>query len=150
MLGSRAALVPLFLLLGSAAFSAARAAESPRLLADVNRQPGVSRAVAHGFVPAGERLVFWTAGDTSDDTGLWSTDGTPQGTAWLPFVLCSDGCNITPVGNLHGNALLIIQTGAFESSESISLWRTDGTASRSSAPPAKSGPPTARRQEPGG
>lgn len=126
MLGSRAALVLFSLLLASPAFSGD--AGSPQLLADVNRQPGVFGAAAHGFFPAGGRLVFWT--DGSGDIGLWSTDGTPQtpqAVTWLPFVLCPDGCNITPVGNLHGNALLIIQTGEFESPESIGLWRTDGT-----------------------
>jgi len=128
MPGSRAALVLFSLLLASPALSAAGDAGSPQLLADINRQPGAATGgAAHGFVPAGEHLVFWTGNDGSGDAGLWSTDGTSQGTSWLPFVLCPDGCNITPVGNLHGNALLIIQTGEFESPESIGLWRTDGT-----------------------
>ncbi|HSS52564.1 MAG TPA: hypothetical protein VLX28_26780, partial [Thermoanaerobaculia bacterium] len=126
---SRAGLVPLFLLLGLTVFSAAGATEVPRLLADVNQQPGETDSqakVAHGFVQAGGRLIFWTT-DAGDDAGLWSTDGTQQGTAWLPLALCPDGCIINAAGSLQGIALLLIRTGEWGTPESISLWRTDGT-----------------------
>ncbi|HEV7505355.1 MAG TPA: ELWxxDGT repeat protein [Thermoanaerobaculia bacterium] len=108
-----------------------RAAEVPRLLADINRTPsppaGLFVAEPSGFFSLGGRTLFSTKG-FGDEGILWSTDGSASGTRMVSSTICPYPCQgITSLGAWHGVALLKVAMGSAESSPDGVLWRTDGT-----------------------
>jgi len=116
-----------------AGLACALRAEEPRRLADINvgaLDPIGDDAprVAGGLVPFGDRLIFAVDGAGADDGPLWSSDGTPAGTAPLPVALCPAPCELlAPVGVVKGGALLEVRSNA-SGLHTTRLWRTDGTA----------------------
>ena len=110
-----------------------RAAEVPRLLADINATPsptGSFIAPPAEFIPAGDRLLFSTVSYyNNDDEGiLWVTDGTASGTRALSSSACPFPCrSIVPLATWHGLALLKVSFGD-DFAPQTRLWRSDGTA----------------------
>ncbi|HEX4963155.1 MAG TPA: ELWxxDGT repeat protein [Thermoanaerobaculia bacterium] len=108
-----------------------RAAEVPRLLADVNTTPAIPPIYVSepaGFVAAGGGLLFSTFNqDASDEGVLWRTDGTAEGTRAVSSSLCPSPCQgITPLGTWQGIAILKVVSGE-EATQSTRLWRSDST-----------------------
>ncbi len=112
----------------------ARAAEIPYRLADINQaavDPPSNRLFEEpsDFFELGGRLLFSTAGSSTDEGILWSTDGTAAGTVQISSSICPLPChNIVPLKVWNGIALLRIGVGDAFSSSSFRLARTDGTA----------------------
>ena len=112
----------------------ARAVEIPYRLADINQTPaGASEnrlpEEPSNFFELGGRLLFSTAGSSTDEGILWSTDGTAAGTVQISSAICPLPChNIVPLKVWHGIALLRIGVGDTVSSSLFRLARTDGTA----------------------
>jgi ELWxxDGT repeat protein len=104
-----------------------RTLEKPLLLADVvpGGAPDAQLPSPGDFIRVGGRLLFSTPGTQNEDEGiLWSTDGTPAGTAMVSSSLCPSGCTgIRPVGIVGNVALLAPRADII----SFSLWRSDGT-----------------------
>jgi ELWxxDGT repeat protein len=116
-----------------AGLSCALKAEEPRRLADINvgapdpLDDSLFPAAA-GFVAFGNRLIFSVQGTGVDDIALWSSDGTPGGTAPLPVSFCDGLCeSLESVGVVKGGALLAARANG-SGSNVTHLWRTDGTA----------------------
>jgi ELWxxDGT repeat protein len=94
------------------------------LLADLNTAPNGSDA--NLFVRLGQRVIF--SAQTADRFGgLWSTDGTPQGTHLLP--------QVTRLGADFDSAVIGdtmyfvgIPSGQDPDTTPGTLWKTDGTA----------------------
>ena len=87
------------------------------LLRDVNQSPLVRGPNPTQFVEAGSYTYFVAAPQTSD-SGLWRTDGTPEGTIFLKPAYTG----IEYPTNVNG----ILYFQAFDS-YSRELWRSDGT-----------------------
>ena len=114
------------LLLSALTAVPAWSAEVPRRLADVNRKPlpalGQYPPLPSGFFQLGDRLFFSTA-FLEGENALWSTDGTPEGTAVVASGICPKCFAVTPVASLGGVVLLRVSTF----SNNLRYWRTDGT-----------------------
>lgn len=95
------------------------------MLQDVCPGPCTSQTKLLGVF--GGRLWFTgSAWDTSEErVGLWSTDGTPEGTS-LVSELCRDGCaEAPPLAFFAVGERLVFVERAGESD--IEIWSTDGT-----------------------
>ncbi len=130
MRGSRIAGALLGLVLAAAP---ARAVEIPYRLADIHQtfaDPSSNSLFEEpsNFFELGGRLLFSTAGSTTDEGILWSTDGTAAGTVQISSSICPLPCHdIVPLKVWNGIALLRIGVGDSYLSSSR-LARTDGTA----------------------
>jgi ELWxxDGT repeat protein len=91
--------------------------------------PGPAHVTPRSLVAlASGRVVFYADGQTDSgpfpDRGLWSTDGTPEGTRPLPLA-CTDRCSLptSDLVELAGSAFFTVadRLGV------LSLWTTDGT-----------------------
>jgi ELWxxDGT repeat protein len=129
MRGSRVAGTLLWLVLAAVPM---RAAGIPYRLADINQGPASATALSgepSGFFELGGRLLFSTAGFSTDGGILWSTDGTAAGTAQVSSSLCPFPCyDIVLLKVWNGIALLRTRVSDAHSSSSFRLARTDGTA----------------------
>ena len=90
MRGSRVTGALLWLVLATVP---ARAAEIPYRLADIVQASAGSSSdrlfeEPSDFFPLGGRLLFSTAGSSTDEGILWSTDGTAAGTVQISSSIC--------------------------------------------------------------
>src|SRR5262249_19489856 len=121
----------------------ARAAETPRLLADINIHPPLDVTFGwddpSGFFTLNGRLLFSTGrSEPGDDGILWSTDGTPPGTVQLSSPLCASPCGgISFQGAWRDRAYLL----TYPENGYPQLWSTDGTAAGTSMLRDPSGKP---------
>ena len=115
----------LAVLLSLAAPLAARAQEPAYLVRDINTvtSSSPSSSSPYGFFRFGSRIVFAAAG--SDGIELWSTDGTPAGTAEIANIYGSSGSSSPSRFAIVNGKLLF---NALDATHGEELWVSDGTA----------------------
>ncbi|HEV2846140.1 MAG TPA: hypothetical protein VG477_14895, partial [Thermoanaerobaculia bacterium] len=100
------------------------AAQTPRLVKDINTVPVAQGASPQGYATAGG-LAFFTADDGESGAELWRTDGTAAGTS-LVAETCPGDCGGAPVVVARAGGSVFFQAFG-RGFGPVDLWITDGS-----------------------
>jgi ELWxxDGT repeat protein len=115
------------LVLSLLALSLSASAQTPYLVKDINTttNSSPSSSVPDGFYRVGSRVYFAAAGLGKTGHELWSTDGTPGGTALVADIV-PGVTSSWPSHFVALNGKLVFN--AFDEAHSEELWISDGTS----------------------
>ena len=105
-----------FFIVNNALWTSDGTAAGTVALASVKLSPNATITL----VPAGNRVVFESEGDTASTRELWGSDGTPEGTKLLLRI----PANVSAPVAIDGIAYF----DGFDDAHGYELWTTDGTA----------------------